>query len=191
MGLQAGVMQRVATGRDPGAPSPEPGPVAELDAHVAVLPLLRIGPYLGYGITPLSKAVPLRQDAAAGLRAKLTPPILPLPWRTWAFAGVGYAVTYERSHVAPLPFQQGGSTVQVAPGTEVPGQGGGSLEGRLGVGLGYRLGRPWELFAELGARVGLVFFGSVYDRGACGCDAAFAGKDSFALSLTLGLSLNQ
>lgn len=184
-------MQRVATDRDPGAPSPEPGPVAELDAHMAVLPLLRIGPYLGYGFTPMSQGVPQRQDAAAGLRAKVTPPVLSLPWRTWAFAAVGYAATYERSHLVAIPSLPDNGASMLSPRAGVPGQGGGSLEGRLGIGLGYRLSRPWDVFAELGARVGLVFFGSVYDRGACGCDAPFAGKDSFALSLTLGLSLNQ
>ena len=72
-----------------------------------------------------------------------------------------------------------------------PGQGGGLLVTRLGAGLGYRLDRRWEVVVELGGRAGVVFVGSLYERGACGCAAPYAGRDSFALSLTLGLSLNQ
>jgi hypothetical protein len=47
------------------------------------------------------------------------------------------------------------------------------------------------MFAELGWRFGIAFVGSMYDRGACGCAEPYAGKDSFALSLSVGLNLNQ
>ena len=53
----------------------------------------------------------------------------------------------------------------------VPGVAGGFLETRLGVGLGYRLDRTWELFAELGGRLGLLFAGSMYDPDGCSCTA--------------------
>jgi hypothetical protein len=95
--------------------------------------------------------------------------------------GVGYLRTYDPSYVV----RQG--TAQV----DVPGLGGGQLETRLGVGLGYRIARPWEFLAELGGRAAVLFTGPVYDEGACGCAQPFAGKDSFALSLTLGLSFYQ
>ncbi len=169
-------MQRIMTGAAPGAATPEPGPVGELRAHVALVPMLRLGPYLAHDIAPLSGA-PAREVTEAGLRAKLTPPLLALPWRAWVFAGVGYARAYEPSH------RLEGS------GDFVPGQAGGSLEARAGLGLGYRLDRTWELFAELGSRFGLLFVGSMYDRGGCVCGEPYQGKDSFALSLSLGLSL--
>jgi hypothetical protein len=169
-------MQRFTTGGEPGAAHPLPGVVAELQAHVALLPMLRLGPYLSHDISPLTHG-PARQITEAGMMARLAPPILRLPWRTWAFAGVGYARTYEPSHVAEGEF--------------VPGQGGGLLDTRLGVGLGYKLDRTWEVFAELGGRFGVFFTGSMYDPGACGCAEPFVGKDLFALSLSLGLSLNQ
>ncbi len=129
---------------------------------------------------------PAREITEAGLRAKLTPPLLALPWRTWAFIGVGYARTYEPSHSATPA-----TTATVPADPSVPGLAGGALEARLGFGLGYRVSRPWEIFAELGGRAGLLFTGSMYERGACGCAEAYAGKDSFALSLSLGLSLYQ
>jgi hypothetical protein len=169
-------MQRFMTGAAAGAAAPEPGPVGEIRAHVALVPMLRLGPYLAHDIAPLSGA-PAREVTEAGLRAKLTPPLLALPWRTWVFVGVGYARAYEPSH------RLAGSS------GFVPGEAGGSLESRVGLGLGYRLDRSWELFAELGGRIGLLFAGSMYDQGGCGCGQPYQGKDSFALSLSLGLSL--
>jgi hypothetical protein len=187
-GGQVGVMQRIATGAGPGGASPEPGPVAELHAHLAILPMLRVGPYLSHDIAPLAGGRPSRQVTEAGLRAKLSPPILSAPWQTWGFLGVGYARAYEPSHTFAFPEP---AELAVPGGGVVPGQGGGLLEARVGLGLGYRLGRDWEPFLELGGRVGLLFAGSLYERGACGCGEPYAGKDSFALSLSLGLSLNQ
>lgn len=171
-------MQRVTTGAARDAPSPEPGPVGEVRAHIALLPMLRVGPYLAHEIAPLT-AGPPREITDAGLRAKVSPPLLALPWRSWLFVGVGYARAYEPSHHVP-----GG-----AGGAFVQGEGGGFLETRVGVGLGYRLDRKWELFAELAGRIGLVFAGSMYDPAGCGCGEPYEGKDSFALSLSLGLSL--
>jgi hypothetical protein len=178
MGGEVGVMQRLTTRGDPGAPAPRPGPVGELYAHVALLPMIRLGPYFTHDISPLSGA-PSRQISAAGVRIKLSPPLLKGAWQTWAFSGVGYARTYEPSHRL------------VATDAFVPGAGGGLLDLRLGLGLGYRLSRPWVLFVELGGRFGIALTGSMYERGACGCGEPYVGEDSFALSLSVGLSLNQ
>jgi hypothetical protein len=150
--------------------------VGEVRAHVALVPMLRLGPYVAHEIGLLSGA-PAREITEAGLRAKVSPPLLALPWRSWAFVGVGYARAYEPSH----PLEGSGGFV--------PGEAGGFLATRLGFGLGYRFDRIWELFAELGGRIGLLFAGSMYDRGGCACGEPYQGKDSFALSLSLGLSL--
>ncbi len=178
--VEVGAMTRFATGRDAGAPAPEPGPVGELNGHVAVFPMLRVGAYVGHDISPLS-AQPARQITEGGLHLKFAPPLLPLPWRTWAYLGAGYARVYQPSHA----FEAGQGSVVV------PGQGGGMLELRLGVAAGVRLSRAWDAFAELGGRAAPLFSGALFDRGSCGCGAPFGGKDSFALSLSLGLSLNQ
>jgi hypothetical protein len=170
-------MQRLTTGAAPGAPTPEPGPVGEVRAHVALVPMLRLGPYVAHEIGLLSGA-PAREITEAGVRAKVSPPLFTLPWRSWAFVGVGYARAYEPSH-----------RVEGGAGDFVPGMAGGFLETRVGLGVGYRFDRSWEGFAELGGRIGLLYAGSMYDRGGCGCSEPYQGKDSFALSLSLGLSL--
>jgi hypothetical protein len=171
VGAQAGVLQRFQSNQPAGAPSPIPGPVGEVHAHVAVVPMLRVGPYAAYDVSPLpsSAGVPARQFVEGGLRGKLAPPLLSGPWHTWAFLGLGYAWAF-------LP----GYTVAGRPAGGIDG---GILDLPAGVGVGYRLRGardPWELTAELGARVGLAFFGPLYADGP---------HDSFALSLSVGVSL--
>jgi hypothetical protein len=69
------------------------------------------------------------------------------------------------------------------------------LEAPFGLGLGRRAGSHWVLFSELGARAGFGFYGRMYDRdavetgGASG--GAYVGQDTFALSLSVGLSLEE
>ena len=78
---------------------------------------------------------------------------------------------------------------------ESPGAAGGIVEVPFGLGLGRRLVAPWVVFVELGGRVGTWFFGPMYERvrdmatGAAGPGSE--GRDSFALSLSLGLSLEK
>jgi len=179
-GIGVGVMQRATTGGERGAPSPLPGPVAEAHAHVALLPMLRAGPYVSHDISPVD-ARPARQMTEAGLRFKVTPPLVRRPWRVWAFAGLGYARTYAPSYV-PI----GALPVERMRETE-----GGILDMPFGVGAGVKLRGPWLLFGELGARVGWVFAGSMYRSPPCSCDAAYLGEDSFAAALTVGVSLEE
>jgi hypothetical protein len=164
-GAEVGAMQRLATGAGQGAPSPSPGPAGEVHAHVALIPLLRLGPYLSYDVSPVG-GLPAREHAEAGLRVKVTPPLFAEPWRAWAFTGLGYA----RTTMGDLK--------------------GGLLELPVGVGVSYRLRRPWEVFVELGGRIGLAFAGSMYSVPQCLCGPNYAGKDSFALSLSAGVSFS-
>lgn len=178
VGAEAGVMNRFTSGAAPGAPEPEPGPVAQVVGHVAVVPMLRGGVYLAYDVAPLSR-LPARQTIEAGLQMRLVPPLLPSPWRTWVFLGLGYARTVVPSHSA-----SGGSANAL-----VPAAAGGILELPFGFGLGYRLSRPWQIFTELGGRAGLAFAGDIYDRSPCICGEPYLGRDSIALSLSVGVSL--
>ena len=173
VGAQAGVMQRFQTSAGSGAPTPTPGPVAELHGHVAVVPMLRAGPYVAFDAEPLTGGggPPPRTFLEGGLRAKLSPPLLSGPWRMWALLGVGYAWVDWPRH------DEGGASVAGLQGT--------LLDLPLGVGAGYRVRGPhdpWEITAELGARVGLAFFGPLYSEPA---------RDSFALSLSVGVSLEE
>lgn len=178
VGAELGVMERVATGRDPGAPGPSPGPTGELHAHVALVPMVRIGAYVAHDISPVS-GLPAREITEAGLRARLSPPILSGPWRAWLFLGAGYASAYEPSHDAAVP----GATA--ARATQVAGASGGMLDVPFGLGAGCKLRRPWQIFAELGGRVGLAFSGALYGRVA---GEPYEGRDSLAVSLSVGVS---
>jgi hypothetical protein len=142
--------------------------------------MVRLGPYLAHDVAP---GVADRQTTEVGLRVKLTPPLVRLPWRAWGFLGSGYARTYLPSHfLAP-----GGAG---APGGEVGGVEGGILDATFGLGLGWKLRAPWWLFAELAGRAGLLFSGPMYDRAPCAClRDPYPGHDSFAASLSVGVSL--
>jgi len=179
-GVGVGVMQRTTTGGDRGAPTLLPGPVAEAHAHVALLPMLRAGPYVTHDVSPVDGR-PAREMTEAGLRFKVTPPLVRPPWHVWAFAGLGYARTYTPSYVpsGALPAER----IREAEG--------GILDMPFGVGAGVKLRGPWFLFGELGARIGWVFAGSMYRPAPCPCDAAYLGEDSFAAALTVGVSLEE
>jgi hypothetical protein len=172
-------MERVTTGRGVDASAPWPGPVAELHAHVALVPLVRVGGYVSHDISP-ARGVTAREITEGGLRLKLTPPVFAAPWRGWVYAGLGYARAY-------APSWHTGS----APGGFVPGEGGGILDLPLGLGVGVRLRPPWMVFLELGTRIGLAFTGTMYDAHRCACGTAFEGRDSFAAALTVGVSLEE
>jgi hypothetical protein len=153
--------------------------MGELHAHVALLPMLRLGAYVSHDVVlgPVD-----RQTTELGLRAKVTPPVLAAPWRGWAFLGFGYARSYRPSHW----LDQGALGSGLVGGAE--GEIGDAL---FGVGIGTRFRAPWVLYAELAGRVGLAFSGALYDRTACSClRDPYPGHDSFAGSLSVGLSLD-
>lgn len=179
-GLGVGVMQRATSGGDRAAPTPLPGPVAEAHAHVALLPMLRAGPYVSHDISPVDGR-PARQMTEAGLRFKLTPPLVRLPWRVWAFAGLGYARTYMPSYVPSGAL----------PAERIREVEGGILDSPFGIGAGVKVRGPWFFFGELGARASWVFAGSMYRAAPCPCDAPYLGDDSFAATLTIGVSLEE
>lgn len=123
------------------------GPVAQLAAHVALLPLVRVGAYAMYEIVP---SEPRAIDAfTGGLRAKVVLPTASAT-RPYAFVGLGYAHLSPRDG-DPLP----GPSVS----TSRPG---GYLEVPVGLGLSHQLRKPWGLFGELGARIGFGHHGTLY-----------------------------
>jgi hypothetical protein len=179
-GAELGATDRVTTGRDSIARAPTPGPSGELHAHVALVPMVRIGAYLSFDVSPVP-GLPAREMAEGGIRAKLSPPLFSGPWRGWAFLGLGYARAYEPSHDVTVPG--------AAPTTQMlAGAGGGILDLPVGVGIGYRLRRPWEIFAELAGRIGLAFEGALYARSE---GEPYEGQDSFAVSLSVGVSWDE
>ncbi|MGO9833491.1 MAG: hypothetical protein ACLP1X_04685 [Polyangiaceae bacterium] len=181
VGAEVGAMDRLTTGRDAIAPSPTPGPTGELQAHVALIPMVRIGGYLAFDVSPVP-GLPAREIAEGGVRVKVSPPLFSGPWRGWAFLGLGYARAYEPGHEVTVPGSVPAARILVG------GAGGGILDLPIGVGIGYRLRRPWEIFAELESRIGLAFSGPLYARTS---DEPYGGQDSFAVSLSVGVSWDE
>src|SRR5690606_37872691 len=90
-----------------------------------------------------------------------------------------------------------GAGVSQQRAVEVEGGGGTFFEVPFGIGASYKLYKPWELCAELGARAGFGHSGTIYDPPGpgvavsdfAGQRASPAGLDRFALGLTVGVML--
>ncbi len=187
-------MKRFLGGRPSGGGDAGFGPAAEVHGHVAILPLVRAGAYVGHDISPQPGDTKALQITSFGLRAKVTSPMPLDPWRVWAFVGVGYAGAYGHS------FH---TTIAPDPSSRVPafatGAGGSFFEVPFGVGASYKLRRPWHLTAELGGRATFGYAGSLFD--VANGRAGFAdgqpplvlsnpGAPVFALGLTVGVLLD-
>jgi hypothetical protein len=166
------------------------GPAFEVHGHVALLPLVRVGGYFGHDGSPVGPGA-ARQITTFGARVKVTPPWPRDEWHTWVFAGFGYALAYGPSYSLTLSPDQGPTQAFT-----VDGASGHFFEIPIGVGVGWRFKRPWELTAELSGRIGLGPNGQLYDlrnATAPGVPSEFVdpfGNDSFAIGLMLGIGLD-
>jgi hypothetical protein len=192
-GAEVGAKQMLSTDAGRASPAPLPGPDAEAHAYVAVLPMLRAGPYLAAAVAPFSGA-PAWTVGAAGLSIKISPPLLAGHWRTWFFAGIGY--TLARSPGRLLVGSLGATSV------ETGARDGQAIQIPFGFALGYEPHRPWEYFVSLAFRVGAAFTGALYNPvGGCPgsasasvmalCRASFEGQDSFAVTLNVGVNFTR
>ena len=197
VGAQVGVMKRFLANAPAGTGDAGFGPVGEIHAHVAILPFLRAGPYLAHDISPMPGDVKAYQITTAGLRVKVTSPVPLDPWRVWAVTGFGISGAYGPSYHTGLDLQQNGTRQDVL----ASGAGGSFFEVPLGVGVAYRIRKPWWLTAELAGRYGFGFSGSLYDLAADGGRAAFApgqpelllqnpGTTVMSISLSIGVMLD-
>jgi hypothetical protein len=194
---QVGVMKRFLTNRPSGAGDAGFGPIAQLTGHVALLPLVHVGGYFGHDLSPMAGDGGTRNITFGGLRAKGSLPFVRGSVRAWIFAGFGYAGVYQQSFDGTFAIPTGIGTTERRPG-RVEGAGGGFFDVPFGIGASYKLFKPWELCAELGARVGFGHSGSVYESpgpqltipGLAGQNAAPAGLDRVALGLTVGVQVD-
>ncbi len=175
---QAGVMKRVLANRPDGAPDAGFGPVVQLQGHVALFPLVRLGAYFGHDISPMGGDLSARDLTWGGIRAKLMSPFPRGAFRAWLFAGFGFEGVYARS--------------TLRPGLQIQGAGGHFLEVPFGLGTSYTFRKPYALCAELGMRTGFAHAGSAYEPPARQSSAVGTapGVDRFAIGLTLGFMLD-
>lgn len=196
---QAGVMKRVLADRPPGGGDAGFGPAFQVAAHVALLPLVRLGAYFSDDISPVGGVTSARNITSGGLRAKLMSPWPRGALRAWLFFGFGYSGVYARSTAAPraFPGPPGGPPTTTSDAT-VQGASGGFFDVPFGLGASYKLRKPWELSAELGMVAGFGHRGSAYEApgpqvksaGRADTNAPPSGSDQFAIGVTVGVLLD-
>lgn len=196
--VQLGGMKRFLVERAPGTDDVGIGPTGQIAAHLALLPLVGAGVYVGHDISPLPDPAAARNITFMGARAKVGLPMSG-SFRAYGFAGFGLAlVTQQGFDYAGFPYV-GPAGTTIRKDATVESAGGHFFEVPFGLGVSYKLRKPWELCAELGARVGFAHSGSVYDElrgaqvkapGEVDQNLTSAGIDRFALGLTAGVMLD-
>jgi hypothetical protein len=185
---RAGVAKRFFTSG--GTEAPQFGPAFSVDAHVALVPLVRLGLYAAHDIATVENDA-TRYTTAGGARVKVFVPTLGGPLRVWGFVGAGYARTLtpdgRATHIGSLTQPMPGQPLPVAVG--VSPRSGGFLEVPVGLGASWALRKPWVLTAELGGRFGALFHGDVY-RGDVG-PMVPAGRDAAAVMLVVGVGIDR
>lgn len=147
------------------------GPAFRLSSHLALLPLIRMGFYAGYAMSPQSD-IPetsasgtsvsvLRHMVSGGAEARIFPPFGFTKLKPFLLVGFGYQRTFAGS------------------------ANGGCLETPLGLGASYRVRKPFEIGALLTSRIGFACHGDLYRAtsitGTQG--PTVTGQDRFGLSL--------
>jgi hypothetical protein len=155
LGLEEGAQRRVLASKPAGGEDPEVGTTLDVVAHVSLVPLVRLGLYAHYDVSPAADGAG-RDVLSGGIDARVLSPWPQGPLRVYARIGIGEAGTTVLSHEAPRGFVGAASGVF----TEVP----------LALGLQYRLDRRLALNAELGTRLGLGFAGTAYGPSSSGDD---------------------
>lgn len=194
--VHGGVARRVLSG---GVGDGGFGPHLALDAHVALLPLLRIGAYGSFDVAPTNDSAPARDVVAAGLHVKGYAPFVRGDARAWLGVGFGYASVYGPSYHTTLALTPDNGATIVPTDALVAGAGGGHFEIPLSLGLAWRFRKPWQLIFQAGALLGFGFTGSLYDgRSALPAEASgfpgealeSLGKDVVTPFVTVGLGLD-
>jgi hypothetical protein len=167
--------------------SDTPKPVAatagvDIDGHVALVPLVRVGAHAGIEET-LPNGSEGRRYYAVGMDAKVASPWTHAPWHVWAFGGLNAAYVVATRHTVTS-----GASETETGGAQSSWVDGALLELPVGVGAGLRPLAPWEFDAVLSVRTAIASFGPV-SRTSPGPDTQpFAGHEVLAVWLTVGVS---
>ena len=191
-GINAGAQRRILTS---GAGDGGIGPMVGLEAHIALIPLVRVGAYVTEEIAPTDDGAAARKITAGGIHAKGISPWPRGNFRGWIFAGLGYAGVYAPSYHRTLHISPDGTSSPLPRDTLVTGAGGSFFDVPVGIGASYKVRKPWEISLQVGARFGFGFTGSVYEgraalpAGSAQQILAPLGSDTVAVFMTLGVSL--
>lgn len=164
-GVEAALDKRFLTNRAAGRGDAGFGPAFRFSGHLALLPLIRVGGYLGYALSPQDDV--LRHMTTGGIEARIFPPLGLTKLRPFLLLGFGYQRTFTSD------------------------ASGGCFETPLGLGASYRIRKPFEIGAALTSRIGFACGGALYRAtsitGVSG--PAATGQDRFGLSLGLFAAL--
>ncbi len=199
--LQAGGAARVFSNSVSGGIPGTIGPVVGLEADVALVPLLRLGVYGDFEYADTTEPS-FSSVVSFGGRVKLMLPGNRRNVHLWLFSGFGGVVWKAPAYNLLDETSQSGSglaTIQTA--TAATGY---FLEVPLGIGLGWRVRRPWEVVAELQGRFGFDMSGSYFtpDDGTgtgttrpttagAGTGAIATGNDVVGFLLTVGIGFDE
>ncbi len=159
--FRLGVNKRFSSGVPAGAAQPSFGPSLDVMGHVALMPMVRVGAYGGYELSP-QLPYPARHLVRFGLQLRVLSPFLSRPWRMWLSVGFGPA------------FAFGPSDAQTVS------QAGRLFEVPVGVGFAHHLWGRWEVTGEVLARPAFGHGGSLFE-------ARGTGTDALGLGLAVGL----
>jgi hypothetical protein len=197
---QVGPVKRWLTDRPTGGDDASFGAEARLAAHVALLPLVRVGAYGTADVTGAGDA--LRVLAGGGLRAKIFAPLPSSSLRVWVFGGLGLLGAWSPAYTSTFSVRGPLDVVPFATEARAEGASGRLFEVPVGAGISRKIWGPFAFTAELGLRLGFAHGGPLYEAPGRAVSAttrpplsvieASAGRappqglDRFALGLTLG-----
>jgi hypothetical protein len=144
---EVGVEKRFLRARPPEGADAGFGPVGRVTAHVALLPLVRVGAYGAFSYSPV-RTNGSRSFFGGGFEARLVPPLRLPDWHPYLFVGFGYTAVRVSAFESALG--------------KLPAAGGGCVDIPLGIGVTHRLRKPIEIGGVLGTRFSAACSGSVY-----------------------------
>ena len=164
-GFGIGPSKRFLGDRANGAGDSGFGGMAMLNADVALAPLVRVGGYFGFELSPPPTGN-VKEMFPFGARVTVTPPLESARFKLSLFAGLGYTVVYTHSYDTPLPVENSTGALVTTPG-QLDGVSGSFFEIPLGARLSYNVRRGsrdgLDVFAELRGSIGFGFGATLYN----------------------------
>jgi hypothetical protein len=152
------------------------GPFVRAGAHVALLPLVRVGVYAAGSYSPVRGASD-RAFAGGGLEFRLIPPVRFPPWiaHAYLYTGFGYSAVWATP--------KGGTALR-----------GGCFDLPVGFAATHRIRKPVEIGLALGTRFSIACNGSVFaepqlSAGPLAPAPEYLGRDIFALTASALLNV--
>jgi hypothetical protein len=194
VGASIGIGQHLETDVLDNAGPPSPGFVGKLQTHLAVAPMIRVGFYALYDNSPRS-GQPTRNIFGGGVDIRILPPMFRTRCTFW---WLGFGLGYDSLSSGGFNTTITNSSTNANENVVFPSVTGGELVLPLTFGVARRIAKPFVLFAEVGARLGLESFGGYY-AGRPGTDTTSTtdlvlpapGNDTFAFSLTVGIMIDR